>query len=65
MDYTEDKMIDTFVRRYKKSKDIVTETRIAMKFIELHGLSVFRFTKYLGGYDKDICNKFIKALEVD
>ena len=58
-------MCEVFIKRYKRSKDIVTEKRIALKFIKLHGLSIFRFTKHLGDCDKEICDKFIKALESD
>ena len=65
MDYSEDKMIETFVRRYKNSNDIMTEKRIALEFIRIHGLSVFRFINRLREQDESICNKFVKALEVD
>ena len=63
--FSEDKMIGTFIQRYKNSKDIITEKRIAMKFISIHGLSVFRFINRLRKADESICNKFVKALEDD
>lgn len=62
---TEDKMIKVFIKRYKNTGDIVTEKRIAMKFIKIHGLSIFRFINRLRSADEEICDEFVKALEDD
>jgi hypothetical protein len=61
----EEKMVSVFIKRYKNSKDIITEKRIAMKFIGIHKLSVFRFINRLRSYDETICLEFVKALEDD
>jgi len=65
MEYTEDKMIKTFVKRYNNSKDIVTEKRIAEKFIKLHSLSIFRFINKLRKYNPKVYKEFVKELEDD
>lgn len=63
MKYKEEKMIDCFIRRYKSSRDIITEKSIAVKFIQQHDLSIFKFINRLRKADEEICEKFVKELE--
>jgi len=60
----EEKMIETFVKRYKNSNDMVTEKRIVEKFLNNNNLSMFRFVKHLGDYDNEICDEFVETLKI-
>ncbi len=65
MKYLEDKMVKVFIKRFRISNDIVTEKRIAMRFIKIHKLSIFRFINRLREYDEKICDEFVKELGDD
>lgn len=61
--FKEELMVLPFVKRYRASNDINMMRRITNDFLEKNGLSVFRFTKFLGDYDKQICDDFIHKID--
>ena len=63
MKYDEKLMIKPFVDRYRKSRDINMERSIANKFLETYKLSKFRFVKFLGDYDDNICDDYLNKVE--